>query len=106
MEKTNKYLLQIKRRDEQGQIYVETKIVTASQLLDWIEFRDLEDYVEYQYRLIDDKTFALHKASGTSETTSYETGAHYRYITKGKPKYDEDGNVINDIDGKYFSSDH
>lgn len=102
-----RYLLRVKRRVD-NEIVVGVSIATAKEVSDMIEYSDLQDdLVDINILLIDEKEFKLHRVCIVSETLSYESGSHYRYICKGtKAKYDEYGTLINVVDEVFYNSDH
>ena len=108
----NKYLLRVRRRiqPETGgpwKAKVFPSICSAREILDFIEFYDFDDScIGYDIKLIDSRTFQLHKVRSCTVTSSYETGAHYRYIYKGT-HFVRDGEEPEEyLDCQFYSHDH
>lgn len=93
----NKYL--VRKKESEGGII--SQICSGVQVLEFIEYLDLTDVVDYDIKLIDGTTFDLHPVTFKSELVSYETGAHYLYIYK-----DGDDDPENCLDCQYFPHDH
>jgi len=107
MEVIHQFLLRVKRRTEQDNEIITSKICSAKEISDFIEFLDLQDdVVDYDIKYINYKTFRLHKVSFKVVSISYETGSHVRYICKGPKVIETEWDYTNKIAEVYYSSDH
>jgi hypothetical protein len=102
----------VRYRDSEGKLH--SQIYSAGETALFYEYRDLYDVQSYDIKLIDSKTFALHKVIFWSTLTNYETGAHVLFIVKGtsikfraEPKDSDERKIPEKYIYSYsFSHDH
>jgi len=88
----NKYLLRTLSSD--GRISV--RVCNAKEVCDTLEYSDLNEIIQYDVKLIDEKKIAFHRVRITSRTVDYSTGMHYLFILNSKNEIIDDVQYLSD----------